>query len=124
MEITPDCVPCLMRRIVFQARLLNNGCEGEAAGAALKAFAEGYGLNRTSTDVATEVHAAAYKAMGKDPYYQMKLTSDEIAGRYIPQLEARYWASAHHLRSSPYGSNVELPTGHHPATRYPHRLQD
>ena len=86
MEITPDCVPCLMRRIVFQARLLNNGCEAEAAGAALKAFAREYAPGRNSAEVATEVHRAAYGVMGSDPYLQMKLDSDGIAGRYLEKV--------------------------------------
>ena len=86
MEITPDCVPCLMRRIVFQARLLDNGCEAEAAGAALKAFAKEYAPGRNSAEVATEVHRAAYDVMKADPYLQMKLDSDEIAGRYLEKV--------------------------------------
>lgn len=100
MKLTPDCVQCLMKKVVFQARLLNNGCEGEAAGAAIKAFAEGYDLHRTSTDVATEVHAAAYRVMGQDPYLQMKLTSDEIAGRYLPQLEGYISSSDDRLKAA------------------------
>ena len=86
MEITPDCVPCLMRRVIFQARLLGNGCEGDAVGAALRAYAREYAPGRNSAEVATEVHRAAYEVMKADPYLRMKLDSDEIAGRYLQRV--------------------------------------
>ena len=86
MEITPDCVPCLMRRVLFQARLLGNGCEAEAVGAALKAYANEYRPGRNSAEVATEVHRAAYGVMKADPYLKMKLDSDEVASRYLERV--------------------------------------
>ncbi len=87
MQVTPDCIPCLMKRIIFQARLLENGCEEEAAEAALKAYAREYRPGRNSAELATEVHRAAYDVMNADPYVRMKLDSDEIAGRYLPFVE-------------------------------------
>lgn len=87
MKITPDCVPCLMRRVLFQAKLLENGCEFEAVGAALKAYADGYREGRNSAEVATEVHRAAYDVMGKDPYVKMKEDADRIAGEYLSRVE-------------------------------------
>ena len=86
MQITPDCVPCLMKRILFQARLLDNGCEAEAVGAALRAYAKEYAPGRNSAEVATEVHRAAYGVMKADPYLQMKLDSDRIAGGYLEKV--------------------------------------
>lgn len=87
MRIDPECVPCLMKRILYQARLLNNGCESDAVAAALKVYAEVYGEGKNSAEVATEVHRAAYRVMGADPYYQMKLDADRIAGEYLEQAE-------------------------------------
>ena len=86
MQITPDCVPCLMKRILFQARLLDNGCEAEAVGAALRAYAKEYAPGRNSAEVATGVHRAAYGVMKADPYLQMKLDSDRIAGGYLEKV--------------------------------------
>ena len=51
MKLTPDCVPCLMKRVLFQARLLENGCESEAVGAALRAYAKEYATRLLSIDV-------------------------------------------------------------------------
>lgn len=87
MELTPDCVPCLMKRILFQARLLENGCESDAVHAALKAYASEYAPGRNSAEVATEVHRAAYAVMKADPYRKMKIESDRIAGEFLERVE-------------------------------------
>ena len=86
MRITPDCVPCLMKRILFQAKLLNNGCESDAVSAALSVYAREYAPGKNSAAVATEVHRAAYEVMKADPYYQMKLDADRIAGEFLDQV--------------------------------------
>ena len=86
MKVTPDCVPCLMKRVLFQARLLDNGCESDAVAAALKVYAKEYQPGRNSAEVATEVHRAAYEVMKADPYYQMKLDADRIAGEFLDQV--------------------------------------
>ena len=86
MRVTPDCVPCLMKRVLFQARLLNNGCETEAVAAALATYAKEYDPEKNSAAVATEVHRSAYAVMKADPYYQMKLDADRIAGEFLDQV--------------------------------------
>ena len=86
MKLTPDCVPCLMKRVLFQARLLENGCESEAVGAALRAYAKEYAVGRNSAEVATEVHRSAYEVMGADPYIKIKLDADRIAEEYRDQV--------------------------------------
>ena len=86
MRVTPDCVPCLMKRVLFQARLLNNGCESEAVAAALDVYAREYDESKNSAAVATEVHRAAYAVMKADPYYQMKIDADRIAGEFLEQV--------------------------------------
>ena len=88
MKVTPDCVPCLMKRVLFQARLLDNGCESEAVEAALKVYAKEYRPGRNSAEVATEVHRAAYGVMKADPYHRMKLDADRIAGEFLDQVTA------------------------------------
>ena len=87
MLISPDCVPCLLKKVVFQARLLGNGCETEAVGAALNVFSREYDPKRNSAEIATEVHRAAYGVMKADPYHKMKLESDAIAEKNLPEVE-------------------------------------
>lgn len=93
MKITPDCVPCLMKRVLFQARLLNNGCEKEVMPAVLKVFSDNFDYSKTSTDVANLVHEKAYAIMGRDPYRQLKIDADRIAGEYLGFAE-EYVATA------------------------------
>ena len=76
-----------MKRVLFQARLLDNGCESDAVAAALKVYAEEYQEGKNSAAIATEVHRAAYDVMKADPYYQMKLDADRIAGEFLDQVE-------------------------------------
>ena len=84
MEIQPDCVPCLMTRVLFQARLVGNGCEFEALSSAMKTYSKEFAKGRNSAEVTTEVHRAAYKAMGvSDPYEELKIRSDEVASEYV-----------------------------------------
>ncbi len=75
-----------MKRVLFQARLLNNGCETEAVAAALATYAKEYDPEKNSAAVATEVHRSAYAVMKADPYYQMKLDADRIAGEFLDQV--------------------------------------
>ena len=86
MRVTPDCVPCLMKRVLFQARLLDNGCESDAVAAALTTYAREYDPDKNSAAIATEVHRSAYGVMKADPYYQMKLDADRIAGEFLEQV--------------------------------------
>ena len=103
MRITPDCVPCLMKRVLFQARLLDNGCEADAVAAALNVYAKEYEPGRNSAEVATEVHRAAYGVMKADPYYQMKIDADRVAGEFLDQV-------THYVESSedPFSAAIRV----------------
>lgn len=89
MQPHPDCVPCLLRRVLFQARLLENGTEFDAMCAALKTYAEAIDYADNSARLATAVHRSAYDVMGvDDPYIDLKIRADEIAGRYVERLQS------------------------------------
>ena len=101
MEIRPDCAPCLLKRVLFQARLAGNGKEFEALSAASGTFAEGFRSGRNSAEVATDVHRSAYAAMGvRDPYAELKIRSDEIAERYLDLAEEEAASSDDPLRAA------------------------
>ncbi|MCL1811096.1 MAG: ARMT1-like domain-containing protein [Methanomassiliicoccaceae archaeon] len=95
MNVHPDCVPCLMRRVLFQSKLPGNGREKQAAEAALRTFADEISFEKNSAKVATKVHRSAYDAMEeKDPYRELKIRADEVAEGYIEYL-------AHMIEGSP-----------------------
>jgi uncharacterized protein with ATP-grasp and redox domains len=89
MKIRPECVPCLMKRVLFQAKLADNGTEFAAVSAALKTFAEEFSEDRVSAEVATAVHKNAYAAMKtEDPYLELKIRSDAVAEKLLPAAES------------------------------------
>ena len=101
MEIMPECIPCLLKRILFQARLADNGTEFDALRAAMAAFSEGLREGRNSAEMATEVHKAAYRAMGvKDPYIRLKIRADEVAGEHIDDASEHISSSGDRIRAA------------------------
>lgn len=101
MEITADCIPCLMKRALFQSRLIDAGADFRSTEAALKAFAENIAPGKKSVDVATEVHRASYAAIGSDdPYLDLKVRADEVAERFMERASALVEASDNPLRTA------------------------
>lgn len=101
MNISPDCVPCLLKRVLFQSRLADNGSEFDALSAALSAFSEEYREGRNSAEVATAVHVAAYGAMGvSDPYKELKIIADEVAGNLLDKAQEHVVSSDNRLRTA------------------------
>lgn len=88
MKIHAECIPCLLKRIVFQAELADNGSELKAAENAIMAMSESIGKDVRSVDFATKVHSAGYDAMGiEDPYSKLKIRADKIAGNLLPSMQ-------------------------------------
>ena len=88
MDIHAECVPCLLKRVVFQAGLACNGSELKAAESAVKAMSGTISEGARSVDVSTAVHSAAYAAMGvEDPYLGLKVRADEVAEGLLPVVE-------------------------------------
>lgn len=101
MDIRPECVPCLLRRVLFQARLAGNGTEFRALSAALATYAEKFAEGRNSAEVATEIHRSAYAAMGvADPYSELKIGADEVAGRLLEKASRFVDRSCDRLRAA------------------------
>jgi len=94
MKIQPACVPCLMKRVVFQSRLPNNGREFEAVEAALKEYGKNISWEMNSAKIATMVHRKAYDALGvADPYLELKIRADEVMSKYM-EISERYVADS------------------------------
>jgi len=94
MKIQSACVPCLMKRVVFQSRLPNNGREFEAVEAALKEYGKNISWEMNSAKIATMVHRKAYDALGvADPYLELKIRADEVMSKYM-EISERYVADS------------------------------
>ncbi len=78
--MTPECIPCLLGRVLFEAEL----CAPRRAAAAMRdglaILHESYVPGANSAEVATKVHRRVYDVLGcEDPYASLKERSDEGA---------------------------------------------
>ncbi|MBE6519358.1 MAG: DUF89 family protein [Thermoplasmata archaeon] len=99
MRVHPDCVPCLMKRILFQSRLVSGSDERTSVENGLKVFAEGFSYDKKSVDLATEVHRASYAVLGKDPYHNLKVRADIIAEKFMGMAQDYVDSSDDKLRA-------------------------
>jgi uncharacterized protein with ATP-grasp and redox domains len=86
MLITPTCVPCLIKRVAYEAELHDPSKVEAAIRVACRVFGELYTGGEVSAELATIVHRAAYEAIGtKDPYKKVKDQSNEVAAGLLPK---------------------------------------
>lgn len=103
MKIQTQCVPCLLKRIIFEAeqstkdtktktRTIRNAC---------MALSELYDPTRCSATIATKVHKLVYETLGdNDPYKELKHQSNKVAISLIPQVEKLIRKSEDPLKTS------------------------
>ena len=82
MKFTPTCAPCLLNRIIFEAKqstsdkktltkIIRNACE---------MLSELYDPTVCSADIATKIHKKTYEILqDPDPYNILKKQSNKIA---------------------------------------------
>ncbi len=88
MKIQPECIPCLLRRVIFEAELV-------APEKALKAVTDACAIlsradpNTVSVRIATEVHRHTYALLeNADPYKKLKEKSTQVALGLLPRAKA------------------------------------
>jgi len=88
MQMTPECVPCLIRRVLFEAEEVDHGASAKAVKNASKMLGELFGDNCCSATLATKVHKETYRLLrSKDPYARLKKGSNEVALEVYPYAE-------------------------------------
>ncbi len=88
MEIHPECVPCLLKRCLFEARAVDEDKEREVVEEVLTMLDELFEEGAVSAEVATEVHKRVYDILGtSDPYLKMKEKSNENAEYLLKKSE-------------------------------------
>lgn len=101
MRMTPECVPCLIRRVLFEAEEAGGSSSVEAVRNAAEMLGEAFGDKVCSATVATEVHRETYRIIGsKDPYKALKRRSNEIALELYPEAERFVKRSRDTLRAA------------------------
>lgn len=103
MKIQTECVPCLIKRIIFEAE--QSTSDKEVIKKIIKdtcnALANLYDPNVCSASIATRVHRVAYETLGDDdPYSDLKNQSNIIAQSLVPRVEELIGVSDDPLRMS------------------------
>ncbi|MEM2869405.1 MAG: ARMT1-like domain-containing protein [Thermoplasmata archaeon] len=101
MRVAPECVPCLMRRVIYEAELVSPSKVPAAILAACRVFSTRYRPDRVSARLATEVHREVYRVLGsRDPYREVKRKSNEIVLGLLPHARRLVSQSADTLETS------------------------
>jgi damage-control phosphatase, subfamily I len=101
MEMRPQCVPCLIGRVLFEAEEADHSKSAEAIKAASRILGDKFGRGVCSATLATEVHEEVYRILGTDdPYRALKRRSNEIAAELYPAAEAFVESSDNRLRDA------------------------
>ena len=90
MKIQTECVPCLLKRILFEIELSTDDkkLQNKTIKKACTLLAELYDPNICSVDIATKVHKLVYETLSeKDPYKKLKIESNKAAKKLIPRVE-------------------------------------
>lgn len=88
MQIQPECVPCLLKRCLYETILVDESLGPDVMMKAMEILNEEYTYPAVSADVATKVHRAVYDILGTDdPYKDMKKRSNQVALKLYPKAE-------------------------------------
>jgi len=103
MKIQPECVPCLLKRILFETELstTDKAKQTTTIQTACSLLARLYDPQVCSATIATKIHKAAYQALhDNDPYRTMKEQSNSIATTLVPKIKSRIRDSPDRLKTS------------------------
>jgi len=103
MKIQTECLPCLLKRILFETELSTKEKKRQikALRAACTLLAEHYDPEQCSATIATKLHKSVYETLrDKDPYAELKHTSNLIATSLVPKIEGLIRTSPDPLKTS------------------------
>ena len=103
MKIQQECLPCLLKRIIFEAELstTDKSRQNDTIRTACALLATLYDPEVCSATIATKLHSAAYKALDdNDPYKHLKSQSNSVAATLAPKVERHIKGSSDPLKTS------------------------
>lgn len=90
MKIKPECVPCLVKRVIFESNQSTSDDEKKARAlrTACKILSEIYDPDVCSAEIATKVHKKVYEILeDPDPYLKLKQKSNSVAIQLSSHVE-------------------------------------
>lgn len=101
MNIQPECFSCLLRRSLYETRLVDESLGYEVMRVAAKVLLQEFNETANSAKVATKVHKEVYKLLGeKDPYKGIKARSNKVAMDLLGRAEEFIAGSRDKLKAS------------------------
>src|SRR5665647_1401819 len=101
MRFSPECVPCLLNRVIYETELVAPEKVAEALSASMSILSNTDWSHRNSAEVATTVHRKVYEISGSDdPYNNLKRRSDEAAETIFESTERFVQASNDRLEAA------------------------
>jgi len=87
MRLAKECIPCLIRRVCFEIDQIDPEIKDHVIPRIEKILKTGYRMGLNSAHVATQVHRVAYRALGVDPYAELKKRATDVAWSLLPRAE-------------------------------------
>jgi len=103
MKIQNECIPCLLKRILFETEISTKEKKRQtkAVRTACALLAEHYDPEECSATIATKLHKSVYETIqDKDPYAELKHTSNLIATSLVPKIQGLIKISPDPLKTS------------------------
>ncbi len=103
MKIQPECVPCLLKRILFETELstTDKTKQTNTIRTACSLLARLYDPQVCSATIATKLHKAAYETLeDNDPYKTLKQQSNITATSLLPKIDSLIKDSPDPLKTS------------------------
>ena len=88
MKTTPQCAPCLLNRVLYEAELSTRDRElrFKAVQGGMEYLLEHYRPGSDAIEISTGIHRKAYEILrDKDPYRSKKELSNRLAAAAVPQ---------------------------------------
>lgn len=86
MKIRAECIPCLLGRVLYETNLVNPELGIEVMAEACEILGKKMNKECVSSEIATDVHAAAYRRVGPDPYRQLKKNANKAVLDMLPEI--------------------------------------
>lgn len=101
MKISPECVPCLLNRLLYETNLVDPTKADEVIKEACVILAAELSPDVCSAELATHVHGKTYEILATDdPYKEVKVLAMEAAQKLEAKARARIDQSPSKLRAA------------------------
>ena len=88
MLMEPECVSCILGRLLYETNLVDPSKGKEVMVESIRILNEAFEKGGNSAEIASRLHGRTYEIIGSDdPYYEMKKRSNKVALSLLPEAE-------------------------------------